>query len=346
VNAKEKRLAEFCKTRRVDGIWLRRRSNVAWLSDGASVHCDLFGVEGVASMLWTPKERTIFTDNIEAPRLRAEEFTRGYDWQIADWWQESMPPRGRFANDMPDDCLTDVRASLTPGELTAIRSLGRDTAEVISECMKQIRIGMPELQIAGMVAGRLQVRAILLPVLLVAADDRVDRFRHPIPTARRVRRKAMVAVCAQRRGLIVSVTRLVYFGKPPDALLRKHDAVCRVDSALHAATRPGARWNDVLQEGIRTYEATGFDAEWKLHHQGGPMGYACRDYKVTPDEKRQVQRHQAVGWNPSISGTKSEDTILSNGEILTGMPDWPRHATGRPDILVRRSSARGGRLRG
>jgi hypothetical protein len=46
-----------------------------------------------------------------------------------------------------------------------------------------------------------------------------------------------------------------------------------------------------------------------------------------------------VGWNPSITGTKSEDTILTRAagrapEILTAMTDWPMLGQ-RPDILVR-----------
>jgi hypothetical protein len=67
------------------------------------------------------------------------------------------------------------------------------------------------------------------------------------------------------------------------------------------------------------------------------MGYECRDFKATPTEQRGVVEHQAVGWNPSITGTKSEDTILSTGEVLTGTPGWPLNGS-RPEILCRASS--------
>ena len=59
-----------------------------------------------------------------------------------------------------------------------------------------------------------------------------------------------------------------------------------------------------------------------------------RDYLVTPGETRRVVENQAVGWNPSITGTKSEDTILSSGEVLTEMKNWPVRGS-RPDILCR-----------
>jgi hypothetical protein len=71
------------------------------------------------------------------------------------------------------------------------------------------------------------------------------------------------------------------------------------------------------------------------------MGYECRDFCVTPSSKGRIAPRQMVGWNPSIAGTKSEDTILSADsagapEILTAMSDWPMLGS-RPDILVRRS---------
>ncbi|HVR87234.1 MAG TPA: aminopeptidase P family protein, partial [Planctomycetota bacterium] len=65
-----------------------------------------------------------------------------------------------------------------------------------------------------------------------------------------------------------------------------------------------------------------------------PMGYEGRDFKATPTETRKVVAKQLVGWNPSITGTKSEDTLLSTGEVLTAARDWPTVGA-RPDILCR-----------
>jgi antitoxin VapB len=108
-----------------------------------------------------------------------------------------------------------------------------------------------------------------------------------------------------------------------------------VDATLHSGTIPGRRWCDVFAEAQRTYAQTGFADEWKKHHQGGPMGYELRDFKATPTEMRTVQPSQLVGWNPSITGTKSEDTIISGGEVITIDPDWPEGPGSRPEILVR-----------
>lgn len=338
MNLKEQRLAEYCKNHGYDGVWLRRRTNIAWLTDGADVHVDSSSSTGIASLLWTPKKKVVFTSNIEARRLADEEF--GSEWVVdaTNWWEKGALPKGRFATDFPDDPFADLRASLTPLELARIRELGLWAAARLHAVLKNPELvtrGESEQDAAGRIAQFLRGQGIHLPVLLVAADDRIEKYRHPIPTSKRIEKTLMVAICPRRYGLTVALTRLVHFGRrlPPE-LRRKHDAVCGIDAAFHAATRPGVRWCDILKVGIRAYCKTGFGKEWKLHHQGGPMGYEGRDFKATPKEMRRVVENQAIGWNPSITGTKSEDTILSSGEVLTSGVEWPMRGT-RPDILCR-----------
>ena len=333
VNEKEKRLAAWCRARGVDGVWLRRRTNIAWLTDGADVHVDSSGSTGIASLLWTSKKKTAFTTNIEGPRLAAEELP-GWEIHETPWWKRGTSPEGNFAGDFPDDPFADLRSPLTALELKRVRALGKEAADALRRVMIWAKRGMTEHEIAGELAGRLRKEGIFAPVLLVAADERIARFRHPIPTSARVRKTFMVALCPRQYGLMVAMTRLAHFGNISADLRRRHDAVCRVDAALHAATKVGRRWCDLLGVGIDAYRAEGFGEEWKLHHQGGPVGYEGREFKATPTETRKVVENQLVGWNPSIAGTKSEDTILSSGELLTSTRGWPS-CGGRPDILRR-----------
>jgi hypothetical protein len=61
---------------------------------------------------------------------------------------------------------------------------------------------------------------------------------------------------------------------------------------------------------------------WKLHHQGGSIGYQNRDCRVGLHTPEVIQEDQAFCWNPSIAGTKSEDTILvtSRGPAMITQP--------------------------
>ena len=149
----------------------------------------------------------------------------------------------------------------------------------------------------------------------------------------------MNVVCARKWGLIISCTRLVHFGAIPPELRRKHDAVVRVDAAFNLNTKINRPINEIFMAGLKEYADTGYADEWKLHHQGGPTGYAGRDFIGTRDEKRRVCPNQAFAWNPSITGTKSEDTILvtENGiEWLSLSTDWPMITVQYEDLSVQR----------
>jgi Xaa-Pro dipeptidase len=323
MNEKEQRLQKLCASRGVDGIVLRRRSNIAWLTDGADLHIDLSTRLAFGTVVWTPSKKTLYADNIEVPRFRDEELKSGWELVERPWVEDEKLPAGNYLSDWPNDELYECRASLTDAEVERVRVLGREAAEALCLAMRQIRKGATEHALAGYIAGGLRTRGIFSPVVLVASDERILKYRHPIPTSKKIENLVMAAICAQRGGLVVSATRLACFGTLPDELKRRHEAVCRVDAAYHAATRPGARWCDALEAGLKVYRETGFADEWKKHHQGGPMGYELREFKATPTETRTVQPRQLAGWNPTITGTKSEDTILSTGEIVTPSPDWP-----------------------
>ena len=127
---------------------------------------------------------------------------------------------------------------------------------------------------------------------------------------------------------------------------RRHQAVCNVDAAALLSTRPGRTIGEIFRTIQQAYADNGFPDEWKLHHQGGSTGYTGRETRGLADSKVVVRENQAFAWNPSITGTKSEDTTLctaSGIEVLTKTSDaWPlvaaqfgQQVMHRPDILVR-----------
>jgi antitoxin VapB len=153
----------------------------------------------------------------------------------------------------------------------------------------------------------------------------------------------MLVLCGRRQGLVCSLTLFVHFGRLPDDLRRKAEAVARVDATFLAATRPGQTLGDILKRARAAYAEVGFSDEWTLHHQGGPAGYEPREVIATPGSMDTVSVGQVYAWNPSITGTKSEDSILVGGtgnEVLTAIEGWPTltarvngQAFARPAIL-------------
>jgi antitoxin VapB len=220
-----------------------------------------------------------------------------------------------------------ARHPLLPPEIERYRALGRKAEEVINQTCQELQPGVSENLIAGKLAGRCLETHIDATLRLVAFDDRIDNYRHPIPTRKKLESRAMVVLCARSQGLIVNVTRMVSFKPAIADLRRKHDAVCRIDAVLNLASRPGVSLGEVFGKGVAQYRTEGFAEEWRLHHQGGTTGYEGRDVKGTPGETEPIVAPTAVAWNPSIRGTKSEDTFLVTEEgieNLTESTDWPQ----------------------
>jgi Xaa-Pro aminopeptidase len=337
---KQDRIQALLAERQCDALLLQRVSSFAWATCGAASYVNTAATAGEAVLLITPSGRHLVTNNIEAARLRGEEelVEQGWEFHVAPWygapqalarWTAGL----RLAADGPVPGAVDLshdlarlRADLTPEEGRRFRTLGRLCAGAIEAAVRAVRPGQAEYEIAALLAHEAERRGVQAIVNLVATDERIFAFRHPLPTARELERYAMLVLCGRRQGLVCSVTRLVHFGRLPGELRRKAEAVARVDAALLAATRPGQTLGQVFQEAEAAYAASGFPGEWQAHHQGGPAGYEPREYLATPGAPDLVRAGQAYAWNPSIAGAKSEDTTLvtaAGTDVLTAIDGWP-----------------------
>lgn len=334
------RIYNLLERHSISALLLQRVENFAWASCGAASHINLASSFGNASLLITPAGRFVLTDGIECPRLEQEErlSEQGWEFQVAPWYESSAAfaalTRGfKLGADAPypdavdlSAALPALRAQLTPEEQGRYRNLGDLCAQAMEVAVHAVRPGMTEHEIAGLLSAESLARGVSPIVNLIATDERVFRFRHPLPTEKKLEAYAMLVLCGRMSGLVCSITRLVHFGRLPSELRRKADAVARIDAGFIAATRPGRRLCDILAEAIESYEAEGFQGEWQHHHQGGLAGYLPREIVATPRTQHQVAAGEAYAWNPSIAGAKSEDTILvgpTGNEVLTAIPGWP-----------------------
>ena len=357
---KQRRVDAFLDRSAYDAVLLARLENFSWFGCGADCHVNLAQETGVGALLVRRDRNTLITNNVERPRLLEEELAgQGFDDDAALWAEDALAPAvarlapgEKIAADIslpgvtacPDE-IAPLRYSLTPEEVDRYRTVGAEVGAAIGAACMDVAPGMAEHEAAAALAGQHFRRGLTPIVVLVAADERLLKYRHPIPTENKIERTVMLVVCARRYGLVVSATRIVSFGPVSAELRKKHDAVARVDAAFIAATQIGARIGDVFRAGLDAYAAQGFADEWKLHHQGGPTGYLPREYRATIGTDDEVLENQAFAWNPSITGTKSEDTIIATPdgpEIISASPEFPTveaSAGGltlqRADILVR-----------
>jgi Xaa-Pro aminopeptidase len=344
-NDKLHRLQTLLTERSLDAMLLQRVSSFAWATCGAASYVNTATTVGAATLVVTPTGRYLLTNNIEATRLEQEEklSDQGWEFRVAPWYKThdvvtELTRDLRLGADGPYPGATDLsaamarlRANLTPEEVERFRALGRLCAEAMDSAIRAVRPGQTEYQIAGLLAHEAQRRGAQAIVNLIATDERVFSFRHPLPTDKQLDRYAMLVLCGRRWGLVCSITRLVHFGSLPDELRRKMEAVARVDATFITATRPGRTLSEIFERATAAYAETGFADEWQLHHQGGPAGYEAREYVAMPGLMDLVSVGQVYAWNPSIAGTKSEDTILvaeDGNEVLTSIPGWPTLSVG------------------
>ena len=352
---KEARVRTFMSEAGLDALVLTTQANFAWFTCGGDNHVGNASEAGIASAVITPDAKYIVCDNIESRRILEEEAGgQGFEFITHNWWESALNDeirkllKGLVGSDtlVPGTKLVDItalRCSLTEQEINRYRRLGKATGECMSEVCRAIKPDMTEHKIASILDESLLSRGVFSNVLLIAVDDRISKYRHPIPTDKALERYAMVVTGARKWGLIISMTRIVHFGPVPAELRRKHDAVLTVDAEYIAHTKPGTPLEDVFRKGMEAYARTGFADEWKFHHQGGSTGYVGRENRAKVGMKETVKLNQAFGWNPSITGTKSEDTIIAladRTEIISAHGDWPMKQIEvgsiilpRPDIL-------------
>ena len=108
----------------------------------------------------------------------------------------------------------------------------------------------------------------------------------------------MLALCAERDGLVVSLSRIVAADRQPD-LAERTRATASVFGRLLEATRPGATGARALRASPRdAYAAAGFPGEELKHHQGGAIGYRAREWVAHPKSQEVVQAAPGVRLEP------------------------------------------------
>lgn len=343
------RIIELLGREDLGGVLINGQHNFAWLTGGASNGIDLSRENGIASILVRRDgKRYLLANNIEMPRLTAEQTSLGsgdlepveYSWQLerssANFVTEKAGSliSGELVTDIPiaagirtiDGLLSPLRCSLTAEAIERYRSLGKDAGKALRATFEAIRPGETEIEIAAKMRAELAKYKIQSVVTLVAADERIDKFRHPVPAENRWKKTVLFATCGKRHGLIASLSRIGCIGRVSAELVEKTEAAAYVNAKLWAATRPGVTGSELYETAKTAYSDRGFPDEINNHHQGGAAGYRTREWVAHPACTETVKINQAFAWNPSITGTKVEETVIvteNSLETITASPDLP-----------------------
>lgn len=317
------------------GILLDSRRDFAWLTLGGQNHILYTTEKGVAPVLITRDDAVVLAPVNEFDRM-AEEEVAGLPLRLEStpWWESDAAAewaakavgKGRLitAGDVDED-LQALRSLLTPTEHARMEWLARLVLDVSTAALAEVEPGTLEDEIVARTAASFAAAGVRLPVVLTASDERIARYRHPIPKPETIDERVMLIVVAERWGLHVAHTQ---FRELRGRGAELDDQAARLDevlTAMRAATVPGNTLGGVILATQDAYRAQGLEKEWTLHHQGGTIGYQARERIATPGDKTLIQPGMAFAWNPSAVGFKREETLYldpsGNQHVLTTTPD-------------------------
>jgi Xaa-Pro aminopeptidase len=349
IEEKTERLLRIISQAGLGGLLINSQANFSWLTAGGRNGIDLSRETGAGTLfLRHDGMRFVIANKIEMDRLLTEEIDgQGYQPVEFGWEEEKGNPsliadiaRSLVTVDLPlgsdvpsggdvrqvEGAIARARYELTAPEVDRFKVLGRDAGKAIGDMARKLEPGLTEKEVARRTIDALASIGAYPVVTLVAADDRLKRFRHPVPTDLRWKKVLMIVICARRKGLIASLSRIVCDGAIPDDLGTRTRGSAYVNARLFDRTKPGVTGRELYELAALAYSKAGFPGEEYLHHQGGATGYHTRDWVAHPTSTEKVQNGQAFAWNPSITGSKVEETCIAfedRIEIITATPGWP-----------------------
>lgn len=361
------RVQSFLRDHDLAGVLLGTVRNYSWITAGiGNNRIELNRPEGaVALLILRDGRKFVITNGSEADRVMDERLgALGYQLRVYSWYEANAlrDVRGRIVREITGtgavaadmdwpgteplgNRFARLRYSMTEEEILRYEYVGEQAAEAVEAVCRRIEPGMDEYHIEAMAAAELRARGLTPTVLLIGVDQRIHKYRHTIAAGDTLQRYAMVNVCAEKWGLTAAVTRLVHFGPVPEELRTRLRAAAEVHARIQHAARPGTDYRALFRLIQQSYAEAGFPGEWKLHHQGGPIGYQNRELVLYPEMPGSVQPNQPFACNPTVTGAKVEDTFIATEDgplVMTDSGHWPMldiEVEGtvypQPDILVR-----------
>lgn len=332
----------------------------AWLTAGGNSAVLLAAETGIAEVVVTQDKAAILTNDIEALRIKEEQIPNDFEVLVSHWkdlsgndkFVKELCGNGKVLSDRPTANelslpieIEEMKLVLCTEEIERYRKLGSEAALAMTEALGVAEATWTENRLASEGARALWKRGIQPNLILVAGAMRLEKHRHPFPTNDVLGHRAMMVFCARRHGLYACFTRFVSFARPTPEESDRMKKVAQFEASILDASKPGAKLSQIFDAACGSYKQASFEDEIRKQHFGGITGYNAREAFARPTQTGQVdwtlKEGMALAWNPTLPGSKIEDTVLitKNGvEVLTLDPQWPKfefNGRSRPDVWVR-----------
>ena len=361
IEIKRERIYSLLDEMKMEALLLMKHPNFSWITAGGKNFVANCFDNGATAILITKRQCYAICNVIEGPRILEEEQLPKLGFELLTYgWEENrleefikkyVTSMDKVLSDTPCDRavvdnnrISELRYCLTENELGRYRYLGDTISMALENYLPTIRPGMTELEIAGGISQALWKYNIEQVMHLVSADERSCRFRHGLPTDKKLEHNLIVSINGRYKGLVTTVSRMIYFGKPEEKLKEQYRNCSEMECKTVAEAAIGADELNMYQRLKQEYLDKGYVGMFEKHGQGGCQGYWPRDYMITPKSHHKIRKNQAYCFNPVVDGTKSEDSffVTEAGPVFITRPiSYPKlkySVNGitmeRPDLLV------------
>jgi Xaa-Pro dipeptidase len=316
-----------------EALLLTKHPNFSWITAGGKNFVANCFDAGAVSILITKNGQYAICNVIEEPRIIEEEklpelgFTlHVYKWQenrLEEYVKKHVGSMENVISDMPcgsaqvsPELIAPLRLQFTTNEIARYCHLGDVMSQALEEYLVTVEPGMTEYEIAGGISNALWKHNIEQVMHLVSVDERALHYRHALPTEKKLRHNLLVSINGRYKGLITTVSRMVYFGKPDPAFVAQYRDCCEMESLTMSKAKVGADEIDMYNTMYKAYIDKGYPTMFDKHGQGGCQGYWPREYMITPTNHNIIKENQAYCFNPVVDGTKTEDSFIVTKEGL------------------------------
>lgn len=340
IQEKTDRVRAFMHREGLDGVCLLRSAAFSWITGGGNGQV-VTGSDRAVGLIMILQDRKILVAGCNEIGRLMEEQVAGQDFEPVthDWFhsQEAVVAeliKGlKIASDLPYPCMipmgaaiTRLRYQLTEAEMERADEIATICSDEVANVCRNLKAGFSEKDIAAELTYNLLKQGVRPAVLLVGTDQRAF-LPHPVPSpGKKLEHYALIGMVGEKNGLHIAVTRSAYIGKLPASLKKHYEVALAVEASLFSATVPGNILNKAFNQGLEVYDRFGLPKEWKKHHQGGSIGYAPRECRADQSLSEEILLNQMFAWNPTVQGTKTEETIITTNEgaprIMTPVQPW------------------------
>lgn len=213
-------------------------------------------------------------------------------------------------------------------ELESLASVVDLTDRALASVWPGLTEGTTELDAAEIVRGAFHAQGADATAFCIVGFGPNSAAAHHQPTRRALRPgdAVLVDIGARRNGFHSDITRVGFFGEPPEEYLRVHEVVGRALATAQAAVMPGVPVSEVDRAARQVIAAAGYGATFR-HGVGHGIGLSVHEPPyLTASNEAPLQVGMTVTLEPGVYllgrfGVRLEQVVEVTAEgasVLTG----------------------------